>query len=297
MTQSSLINVIFLCLVNGILIFAGIVLNALVILCLWKSSLLQKKLCYFLILILTCSDLIVVTVNHPSIIYLAVAWGNKDDRHLDGAGIFSIINNALLGFSSSALLIMNIERYLATVRPIFHRRFVTKKRVTIVLGILVALTLVLTAFEAFLPKTVSFAASLIVLATYIVLIFFINYKMFKVAMSARRNGTNKRSAANFKCASTCLWAVLCFFCCSVPHLFFLSFKLSSIFSEEVLVSFQLWASTAMSMDSTFNCLLFFWCNKVLRVEGEKILGRCLFVTTRVHPIQFNVSQALARVPL
>lgn len=284
MAQSSLINVIFLCLVNGIFIFAGIVLNALVILCLWKSSLLQKKLCYFLILILTCCDLIVIIVNHPSILYLAVAWGKEDYRHLDGASVFSIINNALLGLSSSALLIMNIERYLATVRPIFHRSFVTKKRVVTGLGILVVLTLVLTAFEAFLPTTVFFAASLIVLVTYVALIFFINYKMFKVAMNARRNGTNKRSAVNFKCASTCLLAVLCFFCCSVPYLFFFCFKLSSTFSEEVFMLFQLWASTAVSLDSTFNCLLFFWRNKVLRLEGENILRRCLFGTTRVNPI-------------
>ena len=285
MTQSRLVNVIFLCFVNSIFIIAGTVLNSLVILCLWKSSLLQKKLCYFLILILSCCDLTVVIVNHPSIIYLAVAWVKKDHhRSLEGEKIFSAINNALLGFSSSTLLIMNIERYLATIHPIFHRGFVTKKRVVAGLGILVALTLVLAAFEASLPRTVFSVATMFVVAIYIGSIFFMNYKMFKIAMGVRRNGTNKQSSVNFKCASTCLWAASCFFACSVPYLFFYCFMLSSTFREEVLTSFHLWASTAVTLDSTFNCLLFFWRNKVLRIEGEKILRRCLSGTSRVNVI-------------
>jgi hypothetical protein len=33
----------------------------------------------------------------------------------------------------------------------------------------------------------------------------------------------------------------------------------------------LWGSTLLSMNSTFNCLIFYWKNKILRQEGMKIL--------------------------
>ena len=33
----------------------------------------------------------------------------------------------------------------------------------------------------------------------------------------------------------------------------------------------LWARTIASMNSTFNCLIFYWKNKILRTEGMKII--------------------------
>ena len=33
----------------------------------------------------------------------------------------------------------------------------------------------------------------------------------------------------------------------------------------------IWAKTAVSMNSTFNCLIFFWKNKALRIEGLKFM--------------------------
>ncbi len=151
MAHSSLINVILLCIVNGVFIFAGTTLNTLVILCLWKSSQLRKKLCYFFILILSCCDLIVVIVSHPLIICLALTWAIEDRRMLERKNIFRWINNFLVGFASITLLTMNIERYLSTAHPLFHRRSVTKRRLVALLALLQVVDFVFTIVQVFLP--------------------------------------------------------------------------------------------------------------------------------------------------
>lgn len=41
-----------------------------------------------------------------------------------------------------------------------------------------------------------------------------------------------------------------------------------------LVQFKIWTVTFVLMNSTVNCLIFFWANKGLRKEGWKVCGRC-----------------------
>ena len=57
-------NAAFLCAVNVFFIFAGIILNSVVITSLWNSQL-RRKLCYFMIFVQACFDLAVVVVIHP----------------------------------------------------------------------------------------------------------------------------------------------------------------------------------------------------------------------------------------
>ena len=278
-------NVTILCVVNGIFIIAGIPLNCFVILCLWKcSQLLRKKLCYFFILILSCCDLFVVIVSHPSIIYLSLTW-EVDSYHMLGKkDIFGWLNKVSFGLSSIALLTMNIERYLSTAHPLFHRRSVTKRRLIVVLATLLFIDLVITTVQAFLPNTANHIWSIILLVMLLTMIIFMNCKIFVIAMAAKRNGTNdKRSAMNFKTASTCLLAVLCFYCTSIPLFLHYFMEIFSTFNNDNLMSLYLWSVTAVSMDSTFNCFLFFWRNRILRVEGKKILQRFRCGTSRVYP--------------
>ena len=61
-----LYSLICLCVVNGFFTLAGIFLNSVVIISLWKSSQLRRKTCYFMILVLSCFDLGVVMVGHPN---------------------------------------------------------------------------------------------------------------------------------------------------------------------------------------------------------------------------------------
>ena len=51
--------------------FLGNMLNSLVIISFWWSLKLQKKLCHFMIMILSSCDLLVVLTNHPLMVYIA----------------------------------------------------------------------------------------------------------------------------------------------------------------------------------------------------------------------------------
>ena len=67
-----LINLIFLCVVNGFFTVAGIFLNSGVIIGLWKSPQLRRGNCHFMIFVLSCFDLLVIIVAHPTIILLSI---------------------------------------------------------------------------------------------------------------------------------------------------------------------------------------------------------------------------------
>ncbi len=67
MDSNVYIQTILLCVVNVIFICAGTVLNILVIVSFWKSSVyLRNKLCNFMIMVLSCFDFLVVITGHPS---------------------------------------------------------------------------------------------------------------------------------------------------------------------------------------------------------------------------------------
>ena len=57
---------------------AGIFLNSVVIISLWRSSQLRKQLCYFMILVLSCFDLAVVTITHPLLIVSTIYFSQEE---------------------------------------------------------------------------------------------------------------------------------------------------------------------------------------------------------------------------
>ena len=59
------IQMIFLCAVNISFTFIGTILNLLEAISFWKSSQIRKKLCYLLIMVLSCVFVLAVTTNHP----------------------------------------------------------------------------------------------------------------------------------------------------------------------------------------------------------------------------------------
>ncbi len=100
MELSYFINLIFIFVLDILFFVSGTCLNSLVMLSFWRSSQLRKKLCYFMIMVLSCCGFV------P------------------------------LSFSLLALLVMNFDRYLATYYPIFYRTSVAKGKLLILLAIL-----------------------------------------------------------------------------------------------------------------------------------------------------------------
>ena len=270
----------------------GIFLNSIVILCFWRSSRLRNQLDYFMIVVLACVDLAVVIITHPLTILSTMAWSFQKYQ------VFHTINLNIsaIFYSSSlvSLLTMNIERYVALTHPYFHQRYITRWKILTVLSALELLAIVqyiLSFRDLVLPAEVA-PASLLGLLLF--LLFLLNYKIFifarkmrkvdnRIAVSLQVNQGNNPPAHIFalkirstlKGTSTCLFAVLCFFVCCFPGLLYNGIGLvsKSLITRDDYFGWGLWASTLVSMNSTFNCLIFFWKNTTLRTEGRYILKR------------------------
>ena len=130
------IQLIFLFVVNIIFTFSGIILNTLAIASIWKSSQLRKKLCHFMIMVLSCFDLIAVVTNHPRMLVLITFWLKEDYNFVRKTRIFPVIFGVFHYFSPLLLLVMSIERYLGAYYPIFHRTSVTRRRLLTLIAIL-----------------------------------------------------------------------------------------------------------------------------------------------------------------
>ena len=130
MQKSDIYSIVLLCIININFMVAGIFLNSVVIISLWRSSQLRKKPCYFMILVLSCFDLAVVTITHPFLIVATIFFslqeinGNNEISELTRNSISFVV----YGSSMSALFTLNVERFLALTCPFSHQASVTKTR-------------------------------------------------------------------------------------------------------------------------------------------------------------------------
>ena len=186
MDPNTFVNALFLCLVNVAFMVAGIILNAVVIISLLRSSQIRKKLCYFMILILSCFDMAAVAIIHPVLILSTILW-SMEISHVE-IYYTRIYTNIILGvFSMFALLTLTIERFLALTYPFLHQTGVTKRRLVLFQVFLMITTASLQPVLYFHTKT---GYMLIIMFVSFLLIMFIclNYKMFIIAKSKRENG-------------------------------------------------------------------------------------------------------------
>ena len=196
------IQLIFLCVVNIIFAFSGIVLNTLVIASIWKLSQLRKKLCHFMILVLSCFDLVSVVTNHPGILLYLIYWLREDYQLLQNITIYLQSASVSVAFSLFSLLVMSIERYLGAYYPIFHRTSVTKRRLLTLLAILLIPSGILGTIST--NDLVIYRERLLIIfiAVYLPPFLFVNFKLLIIAAKEHRKRTVspglKRTATNFK---------------------------------------------------------------------------------------------------
>ena len=269
-----LINLMCLCVVNGFFTLAGIFLNSVVIISLWKSSQLRRKTCYFMILVLSCFDLGVVMVGHPTIIRAAIiSWspGYKTTLQMHYSKQFTTAYVVLQAFSFCALLTMNIDRYLAIAHPIFHKTSVTKSRLLKLMLALQLLILVIPISRSipYLWKLYNIISAVVV-AILITAMLFINGRMLVIARQKQTPPGVQRStlSAEAKRSHTCLVVMACFFICLSPLIAYNALRFREITFDGI---FRFWASTAAAMNSALNCVIFAWRNRILYAEVKKTL--------------------------
>jgi hypothetical protein len=229
-------------------------------------------------MVLSCCDLLAVLTSHPQAAIVALLFlAGKLDVYPGWAVISSRFSCIFVGFSLLALLVMNFDRYLATYYPIFHRTSVTKGRLLTILAILITvqITLVPLSFNDFvIPYQV---ALLIFIIIIIPPMLFMNCKLFAVARKSRKNNgisPEMKKTFSLKTISSCLLAVVCFVVLNIPVFVYIGLSITSTAKEVTLGNGLLagfWASTIALMNSTWNCLIFYWKNKILRTEGMKVI--------------------------
>ena len=272
------INLIFIFAVNVLFFCSGICLNSLVIVSFWRSSLLRKKLCYFMIMVLSCCDLLVVLIYHPlmALIVMFRLTENVNDAYNSWAFNGLRVSNIFVGLSLFALLVMSFDRYLATYFAIFHRTSVTKRKL---LGLHGILSILMISFFMLAYNNIILSHEvgvLIILGILFPPMLFINFKLFTIARKNRPNNgisSEMKQTFSIKKISSCLLSVTCFVVLCIPVFVYsgLSLTLKDVLSLDSKTIAVLWAHTISAMNSTCNCLIFFWKNKILRVEGKKAL--------------------------
>ena len=283
MHLNTFLNALSLCLLNISFLVVGTFLNSVVIISLWRSSQLRKKLCYFMILVLSCFDLAVVTITHPIIVLSTILWSKQMyEEKID----FTRMNTSILlsGFSIFALLTLNIERFLALTCPFFHQTIVTKEKLIFFMALLMIMPVASLAFYHFELIIIGDWIMSILLLFILFAFTFLNYKILVIAKSKRcdegivptstapSEQERKQFKKKFKSVSTCSLAVGCFIICFCPEVINAIWRFTSKaprYDRQAVLN-KVWSSTLAAMSSTFNCVIFFWRNSILRREGMKI---------------------------
>ncbi len=175
MQKGEVFNVVFLGIVNVIFMIAGIFLNSVVIISLWRSRQLRKKLCYFMILVLSCVDLAVVAITHPLLIASTIHFSLEEIdkvREVTRKSTYIIV----FGSSISALFTLNVERFLALTCPFFHQASVTKTRLVYFQGLvtIIVTVFILSPLLYFNTKTINHMIIVVFLSLFLFLFIYLN---------------------------------------------------------------------------------------------------------------------------
>ena len=275
------IQLIFLCALNVLFTLCGIFLNSIVLFSL-SSSKRREKLCYFMIIVLSCVDLFAVITNHPTVLIFTILWLTGRHYALASFTAFMHASTAFLGLSLVTLFVMNFDRYLAIKHPFVHRISVTRRRLVIATAILFLFQTIFIAISVNNFLIPSHLVVIFLLAIFSPPFLFINYKLYTISRKIRSSTNSAKSSRvssiiNLKNISSCLLAVFCYLLLCIPTYIYFHVRVTGTSKPIDMQLSALWTKSIAAMNSTFNCLIFFWKDRLLRVEGIRIiksLQRC-----------------------
>ena len=210
-------------------------------------------------MVLACCDLLAALTNNlPMALVALFCLTGKLDVNARWPQLVLRLAVTFQLFSLLALLVMNFDRYLTTSYPIKHRTLVTKKRLSTLLAALVIIEVTLVAISM---NDSVISSQMHVLILFVIVtppMLFINYKLFQVIRKSRRN-TERSKMFLLKNVSSCLLVVVCFMALTIPLFVYAGLMINSAQTTLNLDSSSLtgiWAMTMVSMNSSFNCLIF-----------------------------------------
>lgn len=240
----------------------------------------------FMIIVLSSVDLAVVTIMHPLFVLQSINEVLETPYKCLFKATFNIGIVTLGGFSAVTLSVMNIERYLAIIYPIFHHVKVTKGKC--LLGLIIGWTfiLIIATVRYFSSSTAHVLIMAVValicctsLFTY-VSIFYVGRK--SLLKGDRTDNLNDRESSmnvlrGLKMAR--IYLLIVFFCFvtylpSVVNFAVLSKRSTNKKTRIFLANASIWSDTLGLMNSTLNSVIFFWSNRELKKQGWKIVKNC-----------------------
>ena len=285
------INVRVLCFTNVIFFTAGTLLNGLVLYTFVRSRLLRSKTSFYLVAVTSGFDFIVITVVHPlSVVYFysGITGNDVDCQYYEM--LYNILRYLLCSVSSYILLLMSVERFMAVCCPFYYQRFITKRKLS-----WCAVSVCLTISGLWLLTMKVTSTKVIVIITMINFLFLATGVMYTtiyiIARKKRHHYYISQSRVvreqrqhflqNLKLSSVYVLVTVTFTVCFSPTLVVYileNFVKPGDSSYHIFFIFRLWAGAFLTMNSTFNCCVYFWKNSALRKEAKKVLD---IVTQRV----------------
>ena len=287
-TTSYIINSIFGCVVNAILAVLGTFLNTLVVCVFWKTPTLRKKVSYFMIMVLSSIDLCTTIIVHPFYLVNSIAEIRETSKCLYKM-FYQTSAVMLSGMSFLTFFLMNIERYLAIVYPFFHKVHVTKRRCLLssfLLWLVCVVTGIAPIFNLGIQIFVTVLALIVLVGTLYIYISIYNRarKQKHLARQAtitledlKEEPPRPEPSRDFVSvredlvlAKMYFIVVACSFLLNLPNAIILAVYTERVQTVDDVVQMKIWTLTSVAMNSTANCVIFFWANKSLRSEGWKI---------------------------
>ena len=285
-SEKFVINYIFAITFNGLLMIPTILLNAVAMITILKSSQLKSKPCYFIILVQSMIDLAVGVLSIPLLIFfLASGTGGMTNCLAGRLAMKSLALPTML--SCLTLLALTLERYIAILHPYAYSTQVTKKRLLICIGC--ATVLAISLFPLLLYEPRFFHICLATLAMLIFVFTGIAYaRIYSVVVKLSRSPNRPHDPAaeekttkvklllrETKHAKSCFIVVVCFgVLCFLPGAITFSFLPTlNVFERQATL---VWVYTLGLLNSGVNSIVFFWTKKMLRNEAVKMMNEiCL----------------------
>ena len=269
------INYVILCVVNFLLAFSSTFLNSIVVLAYWRSSQMKKKTSYFLVMLLSINDLAVGLLSNSTFtVYIMCSLLGFRNCSFTAACV--TVAYTFPGMSLATLFILNIERYLGIIHPIFHRNKTNKGTyLTAAVVLWFVYTISLSIF--FINEHVGRVLVSSTVGLILLILIFIYGRIFLVGRGvpsgtrspADETTNRKETLRKMALAKSCFIVVCCTLLCSLPMALSNSIYKRTPYND----AFAMWGLTILLTASTLNSVIFFWRNKLLKSEAIRIVFR------------------------
>lgn len=277
------VNHIIALAVNVLITISTFFLNAVTVITLWRSRKLREKVSHFLIMVQSSIDLgpgLVSSILYDFLLGSELAESGNCWLHF----VVSRTSLFLRLLSMTTLTAMNIDRYMSIVHPIVHRSKVTKNKLLKCIIAAALLTMVIFGISLVYGRAlVIFAGA--VTALFLTVTVYVYMRIFVAVMASNRINTsthNNNTAITesiserkkkreflkeLRLAKSCSLVVMCFFACFLPA------PVTAIVNPNGFqkVVWRVWTVTLAVLNASLNSLIFFWRNRMLRVEAVIIL--------------------------